>query len=922
MRSFHKILSLLLALTIVLGAFAAAPLTVSAADQELPYKVSGECGAENPSDVEWYAFDDNSMVFFGTGAIKDYTLSNGVSTAPWYGHDFEIIGDTLFATKISVEYGITRIGDYCFYIGDNYPYNFVVQLQNIDIANTVTSIGKYAFYNQKIQQIIIPPSVTHIGANAFKKCTLTSLSYYGDPDELIWESDGEDSEFPNGITCHILRKYADKVNDFNTRFAYKHITFVADAEDRYSQAGEDVDRNIALYYGTANSRVFGGAAPYIIVGRFDGKKKSVTHGSNGFASCVSYGNSYYLLTDSATGALNKANINSTSGKAESYEKTALSNLKLHITHEYVGTNTVKVIYTLENTSDATISDLKLGGTGDIKIGADDTAAIEPLKETINNEEKQVGFYMKSTKDFDKSKNNNYATLGFIGNHVEKTKAEGSTPATYYDDDDAHFFYGKADANKGGSAVGSKTVVLIPERVFNMNNDAADADKGKSQSSDTFNNSLDSGMSYYWDKVDLAARESKQFAVLFSVYGTNDAASAQSMITDLSQTYHTVTWKNWDGSDLFKQVVKHGDQPVYNGATPLKPRYQDENYTFCGWKDANHQSVDISSGFPVAVGDTTYYADYTVGTNKLFHEHALTLHGDIGVIFFLDVTPEEVDKGVTVKFKWRTGESIPERSSEYTISQDDYDRTTKHYKAKCWVAAAEMTYNIHADAYFQGNKYEKESDDYSVRKYGETIIENERNIFSPKLVDLAKELLNYGAKAQLVFDRRTDDLATANFSKYTESQNYVMSNVTIDMIDGVTTPKSNMSTDVADLGLRYWGSSLIYLTKTTLRHYYTVTDGNKFTPSVKNSANFNYGTKDGGIYFDVSDIPAAELHKNQDFTITDVNGNTKTYSYSPLHYCKLVLMQEDDVTSPAEKDLAKATYLYNRSALNYFNSINE
>lgn len=919
MRSFHKILSLLLALTIVLGAFAAVPLTASAADQSLPYKVSGVCGAEHPSDVEWYAFDDNSMVFFGTGAIMDYTLSNGVSTAPWYGLNIQTITNTLFATKISVEYGITRIGDYCFYIGDNYPYTFVVQLQNIDIANTVTSIGKYAFYNQKIQQIIIPPSVTHIGANAFKKCALARLSYYGDPNELIWESDGEDSEFPNGITCHILTKYAEKVADFNARFAYKHITFVADAQDLYSQAGEDVDRNIALYYGTANSRVFGGAAPYIIVGRFDGKKKSVTHGNNGFASCVYYDDSYYLLTDSATGALNKANINST-GKAEGYEKTALSNLKLHITHEYVGTNTVKVIYKLENTGSSAISNLKLGGTGDIKIGADDTAAIEPLKETIDNQEKQVGFYMKSTKNFDKSGDSNYATLGFIGNHVEKTKAEGENPATYYAD--AHFFYGKADANTAGSAVGSKTVVLIPERVFNKNDAAANAASGKSQDSGTFDNELDSGMSYYWDNVNLEAGESKEFAVLFSVYGTNsEAESAQSMITDLSEQYYTVTWKNWDKSDLFKQVVKHGDRPVYNGAKPVRPRYQDKNYTFSGWKDANDLSVDISSGFPAAVGDTTYVADYSEGTNKLFHEHALTLHGDIGVIFFLDVTREEVDKGVTVKFKWRTGESIPERSSEYTLSQDDYNPATGHYKAKCWVAAAEMTYKIHADAYFQGNKYEKEWDEYSVRDYGETIIKN-KDEFSPKLVDLAIEMLNYGAKAQLVFDRKTDDLATANFGDYEASRNYVMSNVTTDMIDEVTTPKSNMSTDVADLGLRYWGSSLIYQTKTTLRHYYTVTDGSKFTESVKNSANFSYGAKDGGIYFDVSDIPAADLHLNQNFTITDVNNNTKTYSYSPLHYCKLLLMQEDDVTSPAEKDLAKATYLYNRSAWNYFKPINE
>ena len=443
MRKNRKLLSLLLTLIIVAGMMTAVPMTAYADGEEsVPYKANGTCGAENPEDVEWYAFDDNSMAFFGTGAIRDYTLSNGVSTAPWYGNDFATLTSSLFVTKIAVEYGVTRIGDYTFYLPDRYPYEMMVQLRNVDIANTVTSIGKYAFYNQKIQEVIIPPSVTHIGANAFKKCSLTKMSYYGDPDSLIWDSDGEDSEFPSGITCHILSKYSDKVSTFNTRFAYKHITFVADAEDRYAQSGEDVDRNIALYYGTANSYVFGGAAPYVIVGRFDGKKKSVTHGSNGFVSCVQRDGTYYVLTDTATGDLKEATVNSVSGKVERYSDPALSDLKLHITHEYIGANTVKVIYTVENTSDSPISNLKVGGTGDIKIGADDFASIEPLNENGS----QVGFYMKSGKSFDKS-GENYATLGFVGKNVRVDPNNDSE--TY---PDANFFYGKADSNKAGKPV--------------------------------------------------------------------------------------------------------------------------------------------------------------------------------------------------------------------------------------------------------------------------------------------------------------------------------------------------------------------------------------------------------------------------------------------------------------------------------------
>ena len=65
-----------------------------------------------------------------------------------------------------------------------------------------------------------------------------------------------------------------------------------------------------------------------------------------------------------------------------------------------------MIYTLTNTGSTVLNNIMVGGTGDIKIGADDFAAINPLMEG----DKQVGFYMKSTKDFDKSESNEYLSV--------------------------------------------------------------------------------------------------------------------------------------------------------------------------------------------------------------------------------------------------------------------------------------------------------------------------------------------------------------------------------------------------------------------------------------------------------------------------------------------------------------------------------
>ena len=918
-----KLLSILLAVCLTVGVFTAFPASFGAKD---PYKSSGNCGAENPEDVKWYAFDDNSMVLLGNGAVKSYQLIGGqYPNSPWYS--FDNVGNvisTVTCTKIVIESGITAIGDYDFYLP--LDVQTMTRIKNIDFSDTVTSIGKYAFYNQQIENLNIPPSVKHIGANAFGNCSkLMFINYYGDPAELTWDSDGNDenvefpeSRFSTGFPIHILNTYTDEqVTAFKEKFRSKNLTFINDLNNPYALAEDGVDRNIALYYGSTNSNVFLGASPYIIVGKFDGNKKSTTYGSNGFLSCVMVGGKYYLLTNASTGELREITDINVNGRAEKVSDSVYNDLSLEISHQYIGNNIVEVIYTLKNNTASPINEIKLGGTGDIKIGADDRAAVKPLSSSGT----QRGFYMSSSNPFDQDSSGDYATLGFIANNISKDLAD-QTSDKY---PDATYFYGKVGAIKSNSATGARDFQFIPERIFEKNTNDANNKEYYSFTEETFpvNNdpqNWDAGMSYYWDDIDLAANAQSEYAVLFSIYGNHSDGAA--MVDDLTADYHTVTWKNDDGTELYKQIAKNGvvvPSSAYAGETPTKPRVGQTSYNFSGWSAA----VDDESG------NITYTAQYTEVTHNIFKGHSLTLRGDIGVYFYVDVNPTDVDAGdVTIRFDW---DGAVNTSYEHTLTASDRDTESPYYyKAKCNVCAAEMTDNIHATAYING-VLNDETDDYSVREYGMDIIaceseelqslRNSDSLKYSKLVDLVKAMLDYGTKAQVLFEHNN------SYEKYANKDvlYYMDTNVTKEMIntainsesenEGKT--KSRMKDNTESFGLTYYGSSVVYLTQTSLRHYYTI-----YNQEAYESAKESYNNESSlftlserklpYVYFETTDIPAAKLDKLQPFTIGE-----HTYYYSVLDYAKNLINEKN---SQEEINMGMATYWYNHYANEYYNNL--
>lgn len=114
----------------------------------------------NNTAITWsYDSSSNTLTLSGTGAIHDYKGSSSYddlyTNRPWQSY-------AATAKKIVIGEGITRVG--------NQAFNAFKLVEAIELPQTLTSIGQYAFYTiaQNYSCIVnIPSSVTKIESNAF-----------------------------------------------------------------------------------------------------------------------------------------------------------------------------------------------------------------------------------------------------------------------------------------------------------------------------------------------------------------------------------------------------------------------------------------------------------------------------------------------------------------------------------------------------------------------------------------------------------------------------------------------------------------------------------------------------------------------------------------------------------------------------------
>ena len=114
---------------------------------------------------------------------------------------------------------------------------------------------------------------------------------------------------------------------------------------------------------------------------------------------------------------------------------------------------------------------------------------------------------------------------------------------------------------------------------------------------------------YNNGVDPTKEKTDEFTYTFegwspALASVTGEATYEAQFSSTTNEY-TVTFVNYDGTELDKQVLKYGETPVYAGVTPEKPADKQYTYTFSGW-DPEINSV---------TGDVTYTAVYSETVNQ-------------------------------------------------------------------------------------------------------------------------------------------------------------------------------------------------------------------------------------------------------------------------------------------------------------------
>ncbi len=359
------------------------------------------------------------------------------------------------------------------------------------------------------------------------------------------------------------------------------------------------------------------------------------------------------------------------------------------------------------------------------------------------------------------------------------------------------------------------------------------------------------------------------------------------------------------------------------------KLENSNYVYTGWRTETGDKYISGSGeyaaFNAAKG-ITYVRDKVKYDKLIIKNASLTLEGQIGVNFYMDV-PTDLGEDAYVLMSGSKGDQkimlkdcVPDKNNGYRFTykvsaKEIHDKVTlKVFKDSSTEVSLYKTGTDGEPVEISGNKFT-----YSVYDYIKSVQNGE---YDEKLVNLVNALEAYGSYSQKYFGY---NVSTANVDSLKIKDEVAA--VSADDLSGYKFYSENIPDDV-----KFLGYSLILSSETSVKLYFESENMDKYFKSEDLDEGVELVNQDGNKFcLIISDIPANSLGNTKYLYIktsseekTDDYGNTWTenkfmeFNVSPLSYAYSALsMYGDNAEKTDLCNAMKVLYLYYNAARNYF-----
>ena len=258
---------------------------------------------------------------------------------------------------------------------------------------------------------------------------------------------------------------------------------------------------------------------------------------------------------------------------------------------------------------------------------------------------------------------------------------------------------------------------------------------------------------------------------------------------------------------------------------------------------------------------------------------VALGDNIGMNFYLNISEEAQDAKIQVTLNDIT----------VNLTVDDLIATDNGYKFSVELAAAQMMDVVCVEIVCGETIIQNE---YTIREYADYILDD-ANGYDDVTKALVKEMLNYGAAAQVYFDYNVDNLADSDIQG-------------TGLVAIPETAEIEKSVSGSVDGVRFYGSTLLFRSKTAVRYYF-IGDITNCAFSVDNVP-YTPVEKDGMWYVEIADINPQDLNKAITLSVND----TLFITYGPMNY----MVRKRDSSNSNLVALLQAMYNYHLAAVTY------